>query len=108
MAIALHQIRPVAHLPLVLGVVRTLGRCLEQGGGLITLVPRTCAVRQDLEAWGQQQGQWPLLLEKPGRTRQESPRRGHGPSVVRRVEVEDAEGRLAWEELRLLVVHSSQ
>src|SRR5262252_8162573 len=41
---------------------RTLGVCLEQGVGLITLVPRTCAVRQ------------------------ESPRRWHGASVVRQVE----------------------
>ena len=67
---------------------RTLGLCLEQRVGLITLVPRTCAVRQELEAWGSQQGAWPLLLEKPGRTRQESPRQWHGQSVVRRVEVE--------------------
>jgi transposase len=33
---------------------RTLGLCLEQRVGLITLVPRTCAVRQEGEAWGQQ------------------------------------------------------
>ena len=87
---------------------RTLGLCLEQGVGLITLVPRTCAVRQELEAWGQQHGSMPLLLEKPGRTRQESARRWHGRSVVRRVEVEYADGRLAEEALRFLVVHSSQ
>ena len=87
---------------------RTLGLCLEQRLGLITLVPRTCAVRQELEAWGQQQGPLPLLLEKPGRTRQEPPRRWHGHSVVRQVEVEDADGRLALEERRFLVVHSSQ
>ena len=87
---------------------RTLGLCLEQGVGLITLVPRTCAVRQELEAWGQQQETLPLLLEKPGRTRQESPRRWHGRSVVRRVEVEYADGRRAVEDLRFLVVHSSQ
>jgi len=31
---------------------RTLGLCLEQRVGLITLVPRTCAVRQEVEAWG--------------------------------------------------------
>jgi transposase len=48
---------------------RTLGLCLEQRVGLITLVPRTCAVRQEVEAWGQQHGALPLLLEKPGRTR---------------------------------------
>src|SRR5262245_16716147 len=87
---------------------RTLGLCLEQGVGLITLVPRTCAVRQALEAWGQQHSPLPLLLEKPGRTRQESPRRWHGRSVVRQVEVEYADGRLAVEDLRFLVVHSSQ
>jgi transposase len=87
---------------------RTLGLCLEQGVGLITLVPRTCAVRQEVEAWGQQHGALPLLLEKPGRTRQEPPRRWHGQSVVRRVPVEYADGRLEMAELRFLVVHSSQ
>jgi transposase len=87
---------------------RTLGLCLEQRVGLITLVPRTCAVRPELEAWGQQHGPLPLLLEKPGRTRQEPPRRWHGHSVVRQVEVEYTDGRLALAQLRFLVVHSSQ
>jgi len=87
---------------------RTLGLCLEQGVGLITLVPRTCAVRQEVEAWGQQQGPLPLLLEKPGRTRQEPPRRWHGQSVTRPVAVEYADGRLDVAEIRFLVVHSSQ
>jgi transposase len=87
---------------------RTLGLCLEQRVGLITLVPRTCAVRQEVEAWGQQHGPLPLLLDKPGRPRQESPRRWHGASVVRQVEVEDADGRLDLAEIRFLVVHSSQ
>jgi hypothetical protein len=87
---------------------RTLGLCLEQDVGLITLVPRTCAVRQEVETWGQQHGPLPLLLEKPGRTRQESPRRWHGASGVRQVEVADADGRLALAEIRFLVVHSSQ
>ena len=58
---------------------RTLGLCLEPRVGLMTLVPRTCAVRQEVEAWGQQHGPLPLVLEKPGRTRQEAPRRWHGP-----------------------------
>jgi hypothetical protein len=40
-----------------LSTKRTLGLCLEQRLGLLTLVPRTCAVRHALEAWGQQQGQ---------------------------------------------------
>ena len=87
---------------------RTLGLCLEQRVGLITLVPRTCTVRQEVEAWGQQHGALPLLLEKPGRTRQEQPRRWHGQSVVRRVPVEYADGRLDVAEIRFLVVHSSQ
>ncbi len=87
---------------------RTLGLCLEQHVGLITLVPRTCAVRQAVEVWGQQQGALPLWLEKPGRTRQEAPRRWHGQSVVRLVPVEYAGGRLDVAEIRFLVVHSSQ
>jgi hypothetical protein len=87
---------------------RTLGLCLEQRVGLITLVPRTCAVRQEVEAWSQQQSAWPLLLDKPGRTRQEPPHRGHRARVVRPVEMEDAEGRLERAALRFLVVHSSQ
>src|SRR5262245_52627013 len=87
---------------------RTLGLCLEHGLGLITLVPRTCAVRQELEVWGQQQPVLPLLVEKPGRTKAEAPRRWHGHSVLRRVEVEYSAGRVAQEELRFVVVHSSQ
>src|SRR5437660_4708137 len=87
---------------------RTLGLCLENKVDLITLVPRTCAIRQDLEAWGQQQGALPLLVEKPGRTKAEAPRRWHGHSVLRRVAVEYSEGRVAQEELRFVVVHASQ
>src|ERR687885_866654 len=87
---------------------RTLGLCLERRVGLITLVPRTCAVRQELETWGQQHGPLPLLLEKPGRTRQEPPRRWHGQSVIRRVAVEYADGSQDVAEIRFLVVHSSQ
>jgi transposase len=87
---------------------RTLGLCLEQGIGLVTLVPRTCAVREALEAWGQQQPALPLLVEKPGRTKVEAPRRWHGQSVVRQVEVEYSDGRVAAEALRFVVVHSSQ
>src|SRR3954452_25560633 len=48
---------------------RTLGLCLEKGSGWVTLVPRTCAVRQELEAWGQQQSVFPLWVEKSGRTK---------------------------------------
>src|SRR5438093_6581276 len=87
---------------------RTLGVCLEHKVDLITFVPRTCAVRQALAAWGQQQSAFPLLLEKPGRTRDEAPRRWHGQSVRRQVEVEYSDGRIAQETLRFVVVHSSQ
>jgi transposase len=87
---------------------RTLGLCLERTLGLVTLVPRTCAIRQELEAWGGQQPALPLLLEKPGRTQDEAPRRWHGQSVLRQVEVEYKEGRVALEALRFVVVHASQ
>ena len=87
---------------------RTLGLCLEHGLGLVTLVPRTCAIRQDLEAWGRQHPALPLLVEKPGRTKDEEPRRWHGHSVLRRVEVESSAGRVTQEEVRFVVVQSSQ
>jgi hypothetical protein len=74
----------------------------------VTLVPRTCAVRQALAAWGQQQVALPLLVEKPGRRKQEKPRQWHGQSVIRQVDVEDSEGRVRQEALRFVVVHSSQ
>jgi transposase len=87
---------------------RTLGVCIEHKLDLVTLVPRTCTVRQELEVWGQQQPVLPLLVEKPGRTKAEEPRRWHGQSVRRQVEVEYSDGRIAQEELRFVVVHSSQ
>jgi transposase len=87
---------------------RTLGVCLEHKIDLITLVPRTCAVRQALEAWGREHPTLPLLVEKPGRTQHEAPRRWHGQSVRRQVEVEYSDGRVAQEELRFVVVHASQ
>ena len=85
---------------------RTLGMCLEHGIGLVTLVPRTCAVRQELEAWGRRQPVLPLVLEKPGRTKDEAPRHWHGQSVMRQVEYSD--GQVTQEEVRFIVVHSSQ
>src|SRR5215471_5249798 len=87
---------------------RTLGVCLERQVHLVTLVPRTCAVRQELEAWGQQQSALPVLVEKPGRTKDEAPRRWHGQSVLRQVEVEYSGGRVVSEALRFVVVHPSQ
>ena len=70
-------------------------------------MPRTCAIRQELEAWGRAQPAFPLLVEKPGRTQAEAPRRWPGQSVLRQVEVEYSDGRVAQEALRLVVVHSS-
>src|ERR1700758_2190552 len=60
---------------------RTLGVCLEHKIALVTLVPRTCAIRQALEAWGCAQPALPLVLENPGRTKDEPPRCWHGQSV---------------------------
>jgi transposase len=87
---------------------RTLGLCLERGIGLVTLVPRTCMVRQELEVWGQQQSALPLLIEKPGRTQAEASRQWHGQSVLRQVEVEYSDGCVTQEALRFVVVRSSQ
>ena len=81
---------------------------MAQGVGVVTLVPRTCTGRQDVEAWGQQPGALPVWLEKPGRPRQEPPRRWQGHSGVRRVPVAYADGRLDVAERRFLVVPSSQ
>jgi hypothetical protein len=61
---------------------RTLVLCLERKIRLVTLVPRTCTLRQDLEAWGRQQPALTLLVEKPGRTQDEAPQRWHGQSVL--------------------------
>ena len=44
---------------------------------------------------------------KPGRPRQEPPRRWHGRSGTRRVPVAYADGRLDEADLRFLVVHST-
>jgi hypothetical protein len=87
---------------------RTLGVCLERQGHVITLVPRTCAVRQALEAWGPQQAALPLCVEQPGRTKDEAPRCWHGQSVLRPGEVEYSDGRVTAEARRCVVVHASQ
>ena len=67
---------------------RTLGLCLAPQVNVVTCVPRTCAVRQALAAWGRTQPALPLLGEQAGRTHAEAPRRWHGQSVLRPVEVE--------------------
>jgi hypothetical protein len=85
-----------------------LGLGRERGMDFVTLVPRTCAVRQELEAWGQQPSALPLFVEKPGRTKDEAPRRWHGHRVRWQVEGEDSDGRVAGAGLRCVVVHASQ
>jgi transposase len=87
---------------------RTLGLCLETGMGLVTLVPRTCAIRQDVERWGQQQVSLPLLLEKPGKRLSDTPRRWYGRSVTRQVEVEDRDGQVSRAPMRFVAVYSTQ
>lgn len=87
---------------------RTLGLCRETGMGLVTLVPRTCAIRQEVEAWGQRRVSLPLLLEKPGKRRSDAPRRWYGRSVTRQVEVEDGEGHVTLAPIRFVAVYSTQ
>jgi transposase len=87
---------------------RTLGLCLEQGVGLLTLGPRTGSIRQEVEAWGQQQSSLPLLLEKPARRRHGTPRRWYGDRVMREVEVEYGDGRIELAPMRFVAVYSNQ
>jgi transposase len=87
---------------------RTLGLCLEQKVGLVTLVPRTCGIRQEVEAWGQQQASLPLLVDKPARRRRDAPRRWYGRSITREVEVEYDDGGIEFAPVRFVAVYSTQ
>jgi transposase len=87
---------------------RTLGLCLEQQVGLVTLVPRTCSIRQEVEAWGQKQSSLPLLLDKPARRLREAPRRWYGRSITREVEVAYGDGRIELAPVRFVAVYSTQ
>src|SRR5918992_4161217 len=87
---------------------RTLGLCLETGMGLVTLVPRTCGIRQEVDAWGQRQVLLPLLLERPAKRQGDGPRRWYGRSVMREVEVEDQEGHVTSAPIRFMVLYSTQ
>jgi transposase len=87
---------------------RTLGLCLETGMGLVTLVPRTCAIRQEVEAWGQRQASLPLLLERPAKRQGDGPRRWYGRSVRREVEVEDEKGHVTLAPMRFIALYSTQ
>jgi transposase len=86
----------------------TLGLCLEQEVGLVTLVPRTCGIRQEVEAWGQQQSSLPLLVDKPARRRGDAPRRWYGCSISREVEVAYGDGRIELAPVRFVAVYSTQ
>lgn len=87
---------------------RALGLCRETGMGLVTLVPRTCGIRQEVETWGQKQVSLPLLLEKAGKRRSDAPRRWYGRSVTRQVEIEDSEGQITLAPMRFVAVYSTQ
>ena len=87
---------------------RTMGLCLEQQVGLVTLVPRTCGIHQEVEAWGQQHSSLPLLVDKPARRRKDAPRRWYGRSITREVEVEYNDGRIEVAPIRFVAVYSSQ
>lgn len=87
---------------------RTLGLCLETGMGLVTLVPRTCSIRQEVEAWGQRQVSLPLLLERPAKRQGDGPRRWYGRSVRREVEVEDQSGHVTLAPIRFIALYSTQ
>ncbi|ETX03897.1 MAG: hypothetical protein ETSY2_31905 [Candidatus Entotheonella gemina] len=87
---------------------RTLGLCLETGMGLVTLVPRTCDIRQEVEAWGQRQTSLPLLFERAPKRRRNAPRRWYGRSVKRKVEVEYPDGDTALASIRFIAVYSAQ
>jgi transposase len=87
---------------------RTLGLCLETGMGLVTLVPRTCGIRQEVEAWGQRQVSLPLLLERPAKRQGDGPRRWYGRSVIREVEVEDQAGHVTLAPMRFIALYSTQ
>jgi transposase len=87
---------------------RTLGLCLETGMGLVILVPRTCGIRQAVEAWGQQQASLPLLLERPAKRQGDGPRRWYGRSVIREVEIEDQAGHVTLAPLRFIALYSTQ
>jgi transposase len=87
---------------------RTLGLCLETGMGLVTLVPRTCSIREEVETWGQHQVSLPLLFERPAKRQGEAPRRWYGRSVKRKVEVEYQDGDVALAPIRFLAVYSTQ
>jgi hypothetical protein len=67
---------------------RTLGVCLEQGltSSPSFHAPAPCA--KTSKRGGSNKPPYLLLGEKPGRTKAEAPRRWHGQSVIRQVEVE--------------------
>jgi hypothetical protein len=76
--------------------------------GLVTLVPRTCGIRQEVEAWGQRQSSLPLVVDKPARRRRDASRRWSGRRITWEVEVAYDDGRIALAPIRLVAVSSHQ
>ena len=72
--------------------------------GLVRLVPRTCAIGQEVEAWGQRRVSLPWWLEKAGQRGSEAPRRCYGRRVPRQGEVDDGEGPDTVAPIRFVVV----
>jgi hypothetical protein len=87
---------------------RPLGVCLEQEVGLLTVVPRTCSIRQEVEAWAQQPSSLPWVLDNPARRRTDTPQRWYGRSLTREVEVEYGDGRIALAPVRFVAGYSNQ
>jgi transposase len=87
---------------------RTLWLCLETGMGLVTLVPRTCGIRQEVATWGQRHVSLPLLLERPAKRQGDGHRRWYGRNVIREVEVKDQAGHVTWAPMRFMALYSTQ
>ena len=87
---------------------RPLGGWLEHKSALVPLVPRTGAVRQERAAGGRAPPPLPRVVETPGRTQHEVPRRWHGQRGLRQGEVADRDGRVAQEAWRFVGGHARQ
>src|SRR5438067_8367472 len=78
----------------------------DAGGGSTLGTQSTFAQMGHIDSPGRSRLNRDIHFEKS--PKDEAPRRWHGQSVRRRVEVEDSDGRVASEALRFVVVHSSQ
>lgn len=94
---------------------RTLGRLLREGLHVVSLLPKSFGVRQEVVeaafAEAHDPKTWPLLVETPGRLKGDPPRQYRGRSFTRplRVQLEKADGTdgtESFEEMRFLVISS--